>query len=262
MLRTHTGATHETLSKLAEKMVQRYVRDLLTADELVERMILAWPTTEAESAPGESTLESLARGLCSQALCEACRLPGGHLRELAIERLNEYLERALNTIGGTFRYAPQEIRQEILQCTLVEILQSLQRERGKPEQPMAFLGWVRVILYRQRSLYWRQKPPVELISLEKNQDEPQVLELVDRQALDPQAELERHELRMELHTAIARLRNPNYRAVLHQLYFNELEMCEVAHLLQVSAEKIHLWHHRALQALHKQFHAPSVRRRS
>lgn len=262
MLRTHTVAAQETLSKLAEKMVQRYVRDLLTADELVERMILAWPTTEAECAPGESTLESLARGLCSQALCEACRLPGGHLRELAIERLSEYLERALNNIGGTFRHAAQEVRQEVIQCTLVEILQSLQRDRGKPEQPMAFLGWVRVILYRQRSLYWRQKSPVELISLEKNRDEPQLLELVDRQALDPQTELEHHELRTELHAAIAKLRNPNYRAVLLQLYFNEMETCEVAHLLQVSAEKIHLWHHRALHALHKQFYGTSVRQRS
>lgn len=248
---THAIATRETLSELAEKMVQRYVRGLLTADELVERIKLACQASGSANAPGEPTLETLARGLCSQALCEACRLVGGRARDLAFERLSEYLERVLSDMGGTFRYAASEVRQEVLQCTLVEILRSLQRERGKPAQPMAFLGWARVILYRQRVLYWRQKPPVELLSLE-NQDEPQLANMIDVYALDPSAEMLRHELRADLCTAIAKLRNPKYRTVLLTLYFGELEVREVADLLHAPVDDIYLWHHRALHALHKQ----------
>lgn len=249
MTRKSNLASRETVNELAEQMVRRYARDLLSGEELVRRIEQSWQANLSEDTPGEATLESLARGLCSQALCEACRLGEGLGRDLAFERLSEYLERALCDVGGTVRHAAREVREEVLQLTLVEILNSLRREPGKPEQPMAFLGWARVILQRQLTRYWRQQTRVEL-SLET--EDELLVELIDEQALDPLLLLLRREQRAELHMAIARLRNPNYRIVLFHLYFGELEAREVADLLQTPVADIYLWHYRALQALHKQ----------
>src|SRR5579859_6344310 len=166
------------MRELAEHMVQRYVRGLLSVDELVERINLAWQ----ESMPGETPqgpiLEALARGLCSQVLCEACQMSEGWQREVAFERLNEYLVQALGDVSGGMYYASCEIREEVIQQTQVEILQSLRRERGKPEQPRAFLGWARVILRRQLTCYWRQQPRQQPLSLEEQED-PLLAEVID-----------------------------------------------------------------------------------
>jgi RNA polymerase sigma factor (sigma-70 family) len=243
--------TQEALRGLAQRMVQRYIQDLLSTDELVELIEQAWQESMPEEAPGDVTLETLARGLCSQALWQACQSIEEHRRNLAFERLGAYLERALGDIGGTVRSAAREVREEIIQETLVEILKSLQRERGRPEQPLAFLGWARVILQRQVTRYWRQKPRLELPSLEQ-EDQSRLAELIDEHTLDPLLVMLQHEKRTDLHTAIASLRNPNYREVLLQTYFHEREAREIAEHLCASINEIYLWHHRALQALHKQ----------
>jgi RNA polymerase sigma factor (sigma-70 family) len=250
-MRESTVATREVLGELAERMVRRYVRDLLTVDELVERIDQAWGASICGETPGGPALESLARGLCSQVLCEFCQMSGGRQRELAFERLNEYLVQALYDVGGMIRSAAREVREEVIQQTLVEILQSLQRERGRPEQPMAFLGWARVILRRQLTSYWRQKAPMDLLSLDE-QEGSMCVELIDERAPDPLAVMQRCELRAELRVAITNLRNSNYREVLLKIYFGELEASEVADLLNVPVADIYLWHHRALQALRKQ----------
>jgi RNA polymerase sigma factor (sigma-70 family) len=253
-MRKNNLVTQEALSEVAERMIGRHARGLLSVEELVEQLHQCWQESFAGEMPGGASLESLARGLCSRALCHACRLSGGERREIAFTRLREYLERASGDVGHTLRSTAREVREEVLQQTLLEIVQSLQREPDKPTQPMAFLGWARVILHRQLTHYWQRKPPAELLSLEgdDSQDEPLFVELVDKQALDPVEATLRQERRAELCAAIARLRNPRYRAVLFRLYFDEMEASEVAALLQVEAREIHLWHYRALRALRKQ----------
>lgn len=251
----NTVATRDTVSELAAKMVQRYVRELVSVDELVEQLRLAWLVDIPERMAGGGTLESVARGLCNQILYECCCLPGGHRRDLAFERLSEYLEWVLRTVGGTICAATRE---EILQGTLVEILQSLQNERQKPTQPMAFLRWARVILWRQMIRNWRLQQRVRALSLE-DQEEPLLAALVDYHAPDPQEEVSRSEEREELLAAIAQLRNPRYREVLLKTYFYELDAREVASLLRASVDEIYLWHHRGLHALHKQLHGTPTR---
>jgi RNA polymerase sigma factor (sigma-70 family) len=247
-------AAREALRELAETMVRHYVRDLLSADELMRRLE---QFQESLNATGEVTLESLARGLCSQALCEACRQSEGYRRDLAFERLSEYLERVLHDTGGTIRHTAREVREEVLQLTLVEILTSLQRDPGKPEQPMAFLGWARVILHRQLTRYWRQQSQTHCEhSLDSAEPSARlVVEPFQEQALDPLLLILRQEQRAELQAAIARLRNPQYRVVLSRLYFGEQEPCEVAACLHVPVTTVHLWHFRALHALHRQMTA-------
>jgi RNA polymerase sigma factor (sigma-70 family) len=241
----------EMLRELAEKMIGRYARGLLNVDELMKHLE---QFHESGCAPGEVTLESLVRGLCSQAICEACRLGEGDRRDLAFERLSEYLERVLRDTGGTIRRAAREVREEVLQGTLVEILVSLQRDPGKPEQPMAFLGWARVILLRQLTRYWRQQFQEHTEHSLEQEDAPErlVVEPSHEQALDPLHLLLRQEARRELQAAVARLRNPRYRVVLSRLYFGEQEAREVADFLHVPVSKVHLWHFRALHALRKQ----------
>ncbi|HEX7737044.1 MAG TPA: sigma-70 family RNA polymerase sigma factor [Ktedonobacteraceae bacterium] len=247
-----TVVTQETVRELAERMMQRYARGLVSVDELEDRLRRAWRELRpVDDAPAEITLETLARGLCIQVLCEACQLPAGRRRDLAFELLSEYLEQALGDIGGTTRYTAREVREEIVQQALCEILQSLRNERSRPEQPLAFLGWARVILRRQLTLYWRKQPPQEELSLE-GQDEQWSAEYVDVNAPDPLSVVLRRERRAELQAAIARLRNPHYRAVLLTIYFQEREVRQVAELLHAQPPDIHLWHHRALHALHKQ----------
>lgn len=250
MMKKSGLAPQEMLRELAENMVRRYVRDLLSTEELIRRIELIWEE-HMQGVPSRATLESLARGLCSQALCEGCQLPEGDERNLAFARLSEYLERALYDTGGTMRRAAREVREEVLQLALVEILHSLQREPGKPTQPMAFLGWARVILHRQLTRYWRQSSHIEC-SFEVEGEPAPCTQWAGEQVLDPLVLLLQQEQKVELHAAVSRLRNPNYRVVLSWLYFGELEPREVAELLQVPTTDIHLWHFRALQALHKQ----------
>ncbi|HEY3993987.1 MAG TPA: sigma-70 family RNA polymerase sigma factor [Ktedonobacteraceae bacterium] len=248
----------ETLNQLAERVIQRYVRELLSVSELVKRIEQTWQASISGETPQGPALESLARGLCSQALCEACRMPGGWMREVAFKRLTEYLIRTLDERGGAIRYTTREVREEVIQQTLVEILQSLRRERGKPEQPMAFLGWARVILHRQITAYWRQQPHQELLSLE-GQENPLLAEIIDEHALDPLDMTLWREDHEELRVAILSLRNPHYREVL-LLYLGEMEANEMANLLHVPVADIYLWHHRALKALHKQLNPPETQK--
>lgn len=253
-MRKNNLVEQETLSEVAHSMVRRYVRDLVSVDELVEQIKQSWQMNHGGEMSSDPALEALARGLCNQALCYACRLPGGERRNLAFVRLSEYLARALGDAGRTLHCTAHEVREEVIQQTLLEIVQNLQREPDTPAQPMAFLGWARVILLRQLTHYRRRGPQAELLSLEGDdaQDEPQFVELVDRRAPDPLAVTLRHERQAELYAAIAELRNPRYRVVLLRIYFDEMEASEVAALLQVDAKDIHLWHYRALQALRKQ----------
>lgn len=246
-----SSVTPEALNDLSARVVRRYIQGVVTVEEFVERLKQAWQT----NFPGEvlegSALELLARGLCGQILCEACHLAGGQLRDLAFARLGEYLERVLGAVRGPGRCATSEMREEVIQKTLVEILRSQAREGGKPVQPMAFLSWVRVILHRQLICYWRQGPQMDLCSLEA-QGEEFGAELPDEHEPDPLDEMLRMELREELLAAIASLRNPRYREVLVQTYFSGLEDLEMAVRFQVPVKDIYLWRFRALQLLRKQ----------
>ena len=246
-----TVATCKELRELAERLARGYVRELLNADELAEHIEHAWQTNMPGETPQGPVLEALARGIGSQVLCEACQASRGWRREIAFERLREYLFSALGDRRRSAHVLPQETREEIVQQTCVEILQNLQRERGKPEQPRAFLAWARVILYRQLALYWRQRSVQQWTSLEE-EEAPLLAEIVDEHAPNPLSLVIGREQGSIVRAAIEHLRNPNYRAVLRNLYLREMDASEVARELHVSVAAIHLWHHRALSALHKQ----------
>src|SRR5689334_15999309 len=88
-----------TLRELAGQMVRGYARDLFDEAWLIEQLRRAWHLAPHEAKPDSKTLAWIAQGLCNQALCEACRAREVRLRDLAFERLKDYLEDVLVRAG-------------------------------------------------------------------------------------------------------------------------------------------------------------------
>jgi RNA polymerase sigma factor (sigma-70 family) len=238
------------LVELAQRAIQRYARGLVDVDWLYEQLARA-----ASEGSGEATLarslEMLARGLCSGALCAACLSSEERVRERGFENLRNYLSEVLaHTVVGV-RWKAEEVRAETLQQAMVEIFKSLRKQNGGPAQPAAFLKWARVILFRQLARSRSQVEDTDGLSFE-DQAEPTLASLVDRANTDPLEALLRSERLLELKRTIASMRNPQYRAVLLHLFFQGLEERELAVLWRVRVRDISLWRCRALKALRRQ----------
>ena len=239
------------LIELARRAIQHYARGLIDVDWLYEQLAYAAASEAGGGATPGRSLEMLASGLCSRALCEACLASKEDRRDLGFENLRNYLAEVLaHTVVGVPGRA-DELRGEALQQTMIEIFKSLRRQNGGLEQPAAFLKWARVILFRQLSRCRRQARIVEGLSLE-DQAESALAKLIDKANIDPLEALVRGEHLLELRRTIAAMRNPQYRAVLIHIFFLGLEERELAALWQVRARDISLWRCRALKALRKQ----------
>ncbi len=238
------------LVELAQRAIQRYARGLIDVDWLYEQLVRA-----ASEGSGEATLarslEMLARGLCSGALCAACLSSEERVRERGFENLRNYLGEVLaHTVVG-MGWRAEEVRAETLQQAMVEIFKSLRKQNGGPVQPAAFLKWARVILFRQLARCRRQVEDTDGLSLEE-QAELTLAKLIDRANTDPLEALLRSERLHELKRTIASMRNPQYRAVLLHIFFRGLEERELAALWRVRVRDISLWRCRALKALRRQ----------
>ncbi len=238
------------LVELAQRAIQRYARGLVDVDWLYEQLARA-----ASEGSGEATLsrslEMLARGLCSGALCAACLSSEERVRERGFENLRNYLGEVLaHTVVG-MGWRAEEVRAETLQQAMVEIFKSLRKQNGGPVQPAAFLKWARVILFRQLARCRRQVEDTDGLSLEE-QAELTLAKLIDRANTDPLEALLRSERLHELKRTIASMRNPQYRAVLLHIFFRGLEERELAALWRVRVRDISLWRCRALKALRRQ----------
>lgn len=236
------------LIELAQRAIQRYARDLISVDWLYEQLAYAVPSV----ARGEvRSLEWLAHGLCIRALCEACLSREERARERGFEHLRDYLSMVLTHALRGIPGGVEELRAETLQQTMLEIVKSLRAQAGGPEEPAAFLKWARVILFRQLSRC-RQRASNERESSLEEQAETAFAVLVDRANIDPLETVLLSERVQELRRAIAAMRNPQYRAVLINIFFVGLEERELAARWHVRVCDISLWRCRALKALRKQ----------
>lgn len=236
------------LRELVGHMAMGCARGLFDEAWLIEQVQRAWRLAPRGAKPDSQALAWIAQGLCNQVLCEACRSREVDLRDLAFERLRDYLEEALARAGRVTGRWMDDLKAEALQQTMVEIFAALRRDGGGPEQPAAFLKWARVILFRQLSRCLRQGPRADWLSLEA-QDELALTELADESEADPLDAILRDELREELKKAISTLKNPHYRDVLLQIFFAGLEERELAARWQVRVRDIYTWRFRALRAL-------------
>lgn len=237
------------LVEIAQRAIQRYARDLVSSEWLYEQLVSALASAAGALASGKS-LELLACGLCSRALCEACLSKEEGVRERGFGHLRNYLATVLVRSRRGF-YLSEYLQAEILQQAMLEIFKSLQKQAGGPGEPAAFLKWARVILDRQIFRCLQQARDESEPSLEE-QSEPVLATLVAHANTDPLESVLRGEQIQELRRAIAAMRNPQYRAVLINLFFAGLEERELAALWQVRVRDISLWRCRALKALRKQ----------
>jgi RNA polymerase sigma factor (sigma-70 family) len=246
----NTTFAQPKLIELAQRMVQQYARDLVSVDWLYEQLVCMVSSTAGMIA-SDKALELLARSLSSRVLYEACLSNVEYVRERGFEHLRNYLARVLMHAMGGNSYREEELRAETLQQTLVEIFKSLHKQAGGPGEPTAFLKWARVILFRQLFRCQQRARNACEPSLEE-QSEPALAHLVDHVNTDPLETVLRGERAQELRQAIAAIRNPQYRAVLINLFFVGLEERELAVLWQVRVRDISLWRCRALKSLRKQ----------
>lgn len=236
------------LIELAQRAIQRYARDLISVDWLYEQLARAVPS----AASGEiHSLELFAHGLCIRALYEACLSQEERAREQGFEHLRNYLAMVLARALVGVSCGAEELRAETLQQTMLEIVKSLRTQSGGPGEPAAFLKWARVILFRQLSRC-RQRARNERESSLEEQAESVCAVLVDHAHTDPLESVLLSEQVQELRRAIAAMRNPQYRAVLINIFFVGLEERELAARWRVRVCDISLWRCRALKALRKQ----------
>jgi DNA-directed RNA polymerase specialized sigma24 family protein len=241
----------EMFDQLAERMIQRYARGLLTVDWLAAQLV------QQSQRDGFSEIESdwhaveiLAQTLCSQTLCEGCLSSEAGVCNLAFENLERYLAETLTYSSAAAGLRAQGLDCEVLQLTLLEIWSTFQRRGAGPERPAAFLKWAKVILFRQLSHYLGQLQHSVWLSLE-TQPEPVLEALVDLSDVDPLDTVVQEEERKELKEAILALKNRQYQEVLLSTLFAGLEERELAARWQVRVQDIYLWRCRALKALRK-----------
>ncbi len=239
------------LIELAQRAIRRYASGLVGVDWLYEQLAQAAAAEFAGEASLSRSLEMLASGLCSRALCAACLSSEERVRDRGFENLRNYLAEVLVHAAVGVQGKAEEVRGEALQQTMVEIFKSLRKRDGGPGQPAAFLKWARVILFRQLARCRQEARDADGLSLE-GQAEAALGKLVDKANIDPLEALLCSERLAELRRAIATMRNPQYRAVLVHIFFIGLEERELAALWQVRVRDISLWRCRALKALRKQ----------
>jgi RNA polymerase sigma factor (sigma-70 family) len=239
---TDVKKQQSALYELAGRMIDLYTRGLLSEASLIERLELAW--SEDEKQHDWSKLEKVALRLCSQTLCEACRA-SDERQQRGFENLQRYLERRLVQMSEVL-----ELRAEVLQQTLLEIWDALHGRAAGPNQPAAFLHWVKVILWRKFAQYLEREQRGDWLSLDI-QPESVLETLIDPREGDPLAAIVQSERYDELKQVIQTLKNPHYRQVLLSIYFAEVEEQELAARLQARVQDIYLWRYRALQALRK-----------
>lgn len=239
------------LVSIAEQMIQHYAQGLLTVGSLVERLQQTLPEgIDFLDGQARREIERGARGLCAQAVYEACQANESSVRERAFENLERCLAEAMahSPEAAKLRASGQDA--EVIQQTLLEIWSIFQRRVPDLDQPAAFFGWVRVILYRQLSRQLNQARRAVWISLE-TQPELELEELGDCVDADPLDTIMKEETHKELREAILSLKNPQYQQVLLGTFFGGLEESELALRCRARVQDIYLWRCRALKALRK-----------
>jgi DNA-directed RNA polymerase specialized sigma24 family protein len=236
-----------SITRMAERTIQHYVRGLLSVNELVVQLL---PVSEDQEEARMRVLERQARGICSQALCEACLSSDPNICDLGFENLGRYLQEKLAKSIDFYQPQREDIIAEVVQQTLLVIVDIMRRNGRGPDRPVAFLKWAQVILSRQHALY-RQASSYTCLSLEAEQEAVYGEGLLDKGAIDPCDVILRQEIREILQKAITILKNPHYRQVLLSTYLSEIEEHELAERWQVQVQDIYLWRYRALKMLRK-----------
>jgi RNA polymerase sigma factor (sigma-70 family) len=238
------------IRSVAEQMILRYARGIISVEELVELIALEWETRRigTDRLP-HAVLVRIAQRICSRTLYTAWRSSNIHLRDCAFDNLRNYLEFSLLHCG----YAPTlqssgNATEDVLHLTLEELIRILQRNGSGPDDPAAFLKWSRTILIRQAHVYLQKYKSEPWLSLDA-QKEIYTEQFVDTHEKAPHDYAEDRELQQALKDAILSLRNSRYRQVLLYTFLGGMDESELAAKLHVQVQDVYMWRHRALKAL-------------
>ncbi len=245
------GDLEQSICRAADQAVQRYVRGILTVEELKVRLVQDWEVRRnGEDKPSQALLIRMAQRICSRELHAAWCSSEPERRNLAFGNLRRYLETVLRQ-----KYFVKALElhthfvEDVLHQTLSNLCIALKRNPpAGPDDPAAFLKWAQTILIRDAYAYVQKAYGEACVSLDA-QSETFVEQFVDKQNGDPQELVLKRELQRAVKNAILSLRNPRYQQVLICTYLEGMDESEVASHLQVRIQDVYLWRHRALKAL-------------
>lgn len=238
------------IRSVAEQMILRYARGIISVQELVGQIAEEWETRRigTERLP-HAVLVRIAQRICSRALYTAWRSSDKHLRECAFANLRNYLEFSLLHCS----YAPalqsaENAIEDVLHLTLEELVRILRHNGAGPDDAAAFLKWSRTILIRRAHVYLQKYKSESCLSLDA-QKEIYAEQCVDTREKDPHKNAEDEELHQTLKDAILSLRNARYRQVLLYTYLGGMDEADLAARLHVQVQDVYMWRHRALKVL-------------
>jgi RNA polymerase sigma factor (sigma-70 family) len=245
------GDLEQSICRAADQAVQRYVRGILTVEELKERLVQEWEgRRDGEDKSSQALLIRMAQRICSRELHTAWRSPEPERRNLAFGNLRRYLESLLRQkyyVKALELHA--NLVEDVLHQTMSNLCIALNRNPpAGPDDPAAFLKWAQTILIRDAYAFLQKAHGEACVSLDA-QLETFVEQFVDKQNIDPQELVLEGELHQAVKNAILSLRNPRYQQVLIGTYLAGMDESELASHLQVQVQDVYLWRHRAIKAL-------------
>lgn len=241
----------QCICNVAERVIQRCARGLISVEVLAEQVKREWQALRiGEDRPSQQLLTRMALRICSRELHAAWNSSQPERRNLAFDNLRRYLDSSLRqAYYAKLLELHADVVEDVLHQTLTNLFLALNRNPpAGPDDPAAFLKWTQTILLRHAYTVLQKSQRESRVSLDA-QPEAFIEQLVDGQNDDPQEQVLRKELQQALKNAILSLRNPRYRQVLVCIYLAGMDESELAHHMQVQVQDVYLWRHRALKAL-------------
>lgn len=238
-----------SIRPIAERMIQQYVQDILTIEQLTEQIAQEWEVRyRYEDGPAPSELIRIGQRLCSLALYGAWRSTDRRQRDCAFVNIKRYLEESLQyVLYDRLLRQSTDAYDEVLQQTLLELYINLVCHPSPgPTDPVAFLGWVRGVLTHQAQAFLRGEHKRDICdTIDVHFGE----ECNDNGNHDPENHVLEEELQQAVRDAIGLLPKERYQQVILYIHLGGMKPSEVAHHLQVREQDIYVWHSRALKAL-------------
>ena len=241
------------IQDVAEQATLKYVRGILTVEELKAQLLHEWQMRGIEEIHlRNSILTRLAQGLCSRTLCTAWRSQQTELRNRAFDNIRRYLENGLRHSGyaTTLQQYAGSI-DDILNQTLLEFHVSLERNpMVGPRDPTTFIKWTQVAAFRHAHDFIHKLRESSETSLEEGEVEF-ADQFIDERNQNPEDEVIARQLQQALKDVILSLRNPLYQQVLLSTFLEGVEEKELAARLKLSVQEIYQCRFRAVRALRK-----------
>lgn len=260
------GNLFEKMRDAAERAAPLYVQDLLTVEALSQLMAQEWASLHAEShengqghgkeregeeaqaQPSANTLWRLAQRICSRMLHDCWCSSDAQLYQQAYINLHRHFHRFLRYMRYAKLLRKYENASEDAVHQTLEELARLRSGEKRLDDRAAFLGWSQMILHRNALAIIDKHKREETFSLEEEMKRG-MAEPIDLRNQDPALLVVEGELREEIITVLASMRNKKHMQVLILQFMEDLDDAEIAQRMGVKVGMVYLWRHRAFRWL-------------